>query len=147
MTKPFDDADRDAIVARLKRFFDDMAEWEAECDRQFRRVRKGELKHDEVHEQRLAALKELFREHCTAWTDAVRARKGVSYNAIPVYGSHLEDILSVEVTGKKAKVLTRQKAGFQLRLVYRLKKVEGQWKIEDNRKSVDRNGKEDRYML
>ena len=125
------------IADRLKMFFEAMGQWEANCKASYRKVRKGEMDHEKMKSDSLESLKEIFREHCTTWDKPVRAQYSIHFSLIPTYGSDLEDILSIEVVGQRAKVMTQQLVATKNKLVYRLSHDGRQWRIEDSRKRLE----------
>jgi hypothetical protein len=130
------------IVNRLKAFFGAMGRWEAECKASYRRVKRGEAEHETVKSDLIAALRQLFQEFCTTWEQPARARYGLQFSMIPTYGAELEDVLSVAVSGPRAKVVTQQQVGAKDRLVYRLTYDGRQWRIDDSRKRISKDGTE-----
>lgn len=130
------------IVNRLKQFFEAMGRWESECKSSYRKVKKGETDYEMAKSEWIESLKSLFREFCTTWEKPARTRYGVQFSMIPTYGVELEEVLSVEVNGRRAKVTTQQRVGPKDRLVYRLTHDGRQWRIDDSRKRIEKDGAE-----
>ena len=130
------------VVERLQAFFAAMGQWEANCKKVFRSVRLGELEHEAGKSQCVNSLKDLFRAFCTTWESPARARYGIKFSTIPTYGVDLETVLSVEIAGSNATVITQQSVGPKDRLVYRLSRDGNQWRIVDNRKRIESDNKQ-----
>jgi len=133
------------VIDALKSFFAAMGKWEADCKALYRAAKTTSTAaaHEELKKYSLSELRKIFREFCTTWETPARARFGwPHFSTIPTYGEELETVLTVEVHGDEATVLTQQTTGPKDKLVYRLKYCEGKWRIEDNRKRVDLDGDE-----
>lgn len=130
------------IVNRLKAFFEAMGRWESECKASYRKVKKGEAEYERAKSEWIESLKKLFQVYCTTWEKPARARYGIQFSMIPTYGVDLEGILSVEINGGRAKVVTQQQVGPKDRLVYRLTYDGRQWRIDDSRKRIEKDDTE-----
>lgn len=140
-------SDEDAIRQRLAQFFDAMGAWEAHCQASHRSVKTGAVDYEAAKADWIARLLAIFRDHCTTWEAPARTRQGIHFSTIRVYGSDLEAVESVEIAGDRARVVTQQAKGPRDRLVYRLRKCGGDWRIEDNRQRIGPNGKETDWDL
>ena len=136
------------VLRVLMAFFDAMAKWESESKALYRRARMQEIDYDDARTQALAALKRVFGLYCTRSDCPARARYGAPHvSMIPTYGASLEDVLSIEIRGNRAVVMTRQNSGAMFQLRYNLARTEKGWRIEDNRKIVQPDGQEDDWDL
>lgn len=124
------------VAEHLKRFFEVMGQWEANCKASYRKVKQGESDYETVKSEWIDSLKGVFREYCVSWDRPARTRHGIQVSMIPTYGPELEDILSIEVMGEQAKVVTQQRSGAKDKLVYRLCQDGHQWRIYDDRKRI-----------
>lgn len=135
------------ILSVLRSFFIAMGKWERECKALFRRA-ETEADYEEAKQRSLLELKRIFETHCRSSESPARARYGAPhFSHIPTYGVDLEEVLNVEVYGDKARVLTRQTVGPKFQLIYSLTKTEHGWRIEDNRKILKADGREDDWDL
>ena len=135
--------DESEVRATLGEFFVAMATWEEASKARYRLAKKEALPHENAKELSMNELREVFREYCTTWERPSRARFGAPYVSMkPTYGTELETIRTVHVENDNATVVTQQSTGARNSLVYRLVRVDGKWRIHDNRKRVDSSGQE-----
>lgn len=122
------------VKETLTSFFAAMRDWELLCKKQDKLVESGKLDPDDSNAQLLGELQAIFGRFTLV---SGTPRRGLSYTSPPQYDPIGEIILAVEVRADTATVRTDQTTGNpRLQCVYTLKKVDGQWKIEDNRQRV-----------
>lgn len=131
------------IVVRLHDFFCEMGTWESECNTKYRKARRQEMSFDQATSESLDALKALFQRFCTTWNTPARSSKGsLQFSTIQTYGVECETVSSIEVNDDIARVVTSQQIGPKDKLVYYLKRIDGEWRLEDRRKRIDSSGNE-----
>lgn len=143
--------DEKRITQLLQAFFDEMGAWEAWCTERDDAIEHTDDMH-EAHEnfkaESIAALKKIFNKYCSTWDEPKRAVGGtIHFDSLPIYGADLIEIIEIDVSGNTARVVAKEKAGFKHTCIYRLKRTDSGWRIEDNRKRMNLKGVEVNYSL
>lgn len=98
----------------------------------------------EIRERRTAArtrLADIFEEHCVERSGAKRVNDTLHWGTSqPVYDVDRERIVSVTERGNKVVIETQMTHGFQFRVRYEVVHVDGEWRIRDNRRALDKYG-------
>jgi hypothetical protein len=83
------------------------------------------------------ALARIFKKYCEAGEDAKRVRDVLHCGGeVPDYNPKTERVLSVTDDEGSVVVETQMAHNFKFRLRYELVKVNGKWRIRDNRKCM-----------
>jgi len=137
------DPDEKLISKRVNFFFKDMKGWEALARKLSRLENRGEISYSGKTQVLIESLVEIFKIHCATTKMPARAQGGtLQFDLIRTYGPDIEKILSIEISEDQARVVTQNHRGPCNKFVYRLTKIDGDWKIKDNRKFIAINGKE-----
>lgn len=122
----------------LRKFFQAMHDWELEANLKDKQLFDNEnATKDDVELLREHLKKELtsiFQEYCVAGKTAKRVVEPNYYSVPPAYDVEKEIVESVIEKGNKVIIETQQTHQFKNRFKYELIKLDGKWKIKDNRK-------------
>ena len=137
MTQIRSDSEHPAVRCLLS-FFAEMNAWEAEMiqfDQRFIGGAGTEADDNRHRNEQRKKLAVIFERYCEAGVNAKRFQGGLQYPAEePIYDPIREKIVSVTESGEKVTIRTQQVHAYHFKLKYELVKVDGDWKIRDNRK-------------
>lgn len=140
--------DENEVLSVLMAFFEAMGKWESDSKALYQRAKKQELDYEDARRQSLSGLRQVFEKYCAGADPPARARYGAPHvSMIPTYGAQLEDVLFVEINGNRAEVLTKHNTGPSMLLRYNMVKMADGWRIEDNRRLVQPDGREEDWDL
>ncbi|MBK9064835.1 MAG: hypothetical protein IPL89_16850 [Acidobacteria bacterium] len=125
-----------------------MCDWETVSAKLFARARMSPSEADparlrEAQEQARAALGEIFLRYCSK----VEARRGLAYSTPPGYNPQTEVIIEATELGKTVRVVTGSEGPLMKRFVYTVERTQDGWRLLDNRKWIDSQGKEHPWSL
>jgi hypothetical protein len=125
-----------------------MSAWETVSAQRFARARVSPSAADptllrEAQQQARAALREIFLRYC----GKTEARRGLAYSTPPGYNPQTEVIVEVIERGKTVRVVTDSEGPLMKRFVYTVERTRDGWRLLDNRKWIDSQGKEHPWSL
>lgn len=111
----------------LRKFFEEMYNWEIESRMRSKRIERGELEPNQSHRESRDALSAIFGRFCVS---GGHTQRGIRYQHPPEYNPHTEKIIDLhQVASDRIELFTEQTDGWRQRRKFTACRVAGEWRI------------------